>query len=744
MKRFNILMMLVAMMAITVASCTKENGETPDTPTPPSNSLTFDVKVGEVGNSSIAYTVTPSDLEATYIIALYDVETANEFTRDTYLIAALLQELETEANSTGYTLAEYMPDFVDKGLVEGSFEQLAPGSDYYIIVFGVNPEDNYRATTELTKVKVSTPELELIDIEFDVKTSVVNNTAEFTVTPSDPERIWYFYTLPKASFEAYTDPEGNYRMSQMQFLLYCLQMQIEGLRGAGYSDNQILNNLFHKGTLTLKGSDLIANTDYATLVAAFDVTEEGSISIISDVSTSTYKTENVEQKDFTFEIKVSEVESNRAAIKVTPTNQKETFCWLCAAYDGVSTAEEVMADVVKEYGSWMNSGMMLYSGTQDYTGGIGSQFKYKLSAADTEHFVIAFGYAGGVTTPPVMTTFKTLPGPDPATTEFSMKATGLSPYGFTVKVTASHEYTYYNMNICTPEEYDEEAFIKESNEGFDYMLEQAKNYDPNTTVAMILDQYYLSGSFDTVASGVLPETKVMGYIFALDPKTGHVVKAHRFDDLATTKSLGSVTPTVELVGYYHGDAENGEIFGNAAATKGKAITVVKYSGLDGARTLFTTSVVGDCSNPVGHSDTQVWADCVGYWKSCKLSQPYTFYVANWQEVLTALAYVVDNSGNIGSIGRLYTCPTAQEKSDISELKALVDELNASEEQSLMMPESLVISSTSQETATPKPMLAPVVKEEAKVEPVAVAEPAVEEDVRMVKALDYIRPFYIHR
>ena len=714
MKRFNFMMMLVAVISLVAVSCTDSNEETPK---PPVNneSLTFDVEVGEVKNSSFTYTVTPSNLEASYLIALYDVETADDFTRDEYLVSSLLQELEMEANATGYTLIEYMPDFTDMGVVEGDFSQLAPGTDYYIIVFGVDPAKNYAPTTALTKVKVSTPEIQLIDINFDIQTTVKNNSAEFTITPSDLERIWYFYTIPEGTYKAYTDPEGNYRMSDTKFLLYGLQMQIEGLRKQGYSDNKILNELFHKGSLKLQGSNLIALENYINLVAAFDITENGEISIISAITTSTYKTENVQPKDFTFEISVSDVEYNRAAIKVKPTNLSETYCWICAEYDGTSTAEEVMAEIVAQYGGYMNNGVMLYSGIQDYTGGLGSPYKYKIAASDAEHYVIAFGYAGGVTTPPVMQTFKTLTAPDPKETTFEVKALGVSPYSFTIKVESSEASTYYTMNVCTPEEYDEEKFIQESNDAFDETLQLSRDFDPKTTPAMILDSYYFSGNDQVSATGVYPETELMCYIFALDPKTGHVVKAHTFDPFVTTSQAGSVTPSIELVGYYHGDAENGEIFGDAAATKGKAITVVKYNNLDGARTLFTTSLEGDCSNSVGFPDPDVWATCIGYWKSCKIAQPYTFYLANWQQVLTALAYVVDKEGKTGSIARLYTYPTAQEKSDISELKALVDELNASEAQSLALPESLVIASTGKIELASKSMETPVATIAAEVE-----------------------------
>lgn len=703
----------------------------------------FEVTIGETTSSSVAFTVTPADAEAEYIIALYDAATADEYKRDTYLINALYAELEAEAASKGKTMDEYMPEFVDKGVVEDTFTNLAPDTDYYIIVFGVDAENGYVASTEVVKEPFKTQPLNLADITFEINTTVDGNTAEFEVKPSDAEAIWYFYTLPKSTFDAYTDPAGNYQMTEVEFILYCLQMQIEQLRGAGYTDNQILNAIFHKGTLTLLGKDLIANTEYVGLVAAFDVTAEGNVSILSDVTTATYTTGEVKTKDFTLTVSVTDIESNRAAIKVTPSDNKESFCWLCAEWDGVQSAEEVMNEIVALYGSWMNSGMMLYYGVQDYTGGPGSQFKYKLAAADTDYYVIAFGYAGGVTTAPVMETFRTLPAPDPATTEFTMTASNLSPYGFTANVTATHDSTYYTAGICYAEEYDEETFTSELNAAFDDMLAQATAFDPNTTAAMLLDQYFYNGNASVSANGMTPETEVMGYIFALDPKTGHVVKTHTFNPLATTTALGSVTPVVELVGYYSGDEENGAVFGQPDATKGKSITVVKYTGLDNARSLFTCSVEGDAENTLGFPDTQLWQQCTGYWASCKLNTPYTFYVSTWEQDLTAVAYAVDNAGLIGGIGRLRTRATAAEKGDIADLKTLVDELNAIDKSHVAMPTSLVVREEPVAQPAVRPAAQPVEREAVVTMPV-VEEPMVELTSNEVMLLSYIRPFYIRK
>ena len=731
--------MLLTTVVLSFVACTEPQKEPTPGPDPTPEGLTFDVKVGEVTSSTVAYTVTPSDLEAEYLCVLYDAETVEEFTRDEFLVQTLFQELEAEARTTGKTLEEYMPEVVDKGAItDGKFSNLFPESKYYIIVFGVDAANGYKANTAVSKTEVTTAEFVGLDVTFEVTTTVDGNTAQYQITPSNDNDIWYFYTLPKSTYDAYTDPAGQYQMSEQRFLLYCLEREIEAYRGAGYSDNQILNAIFHKGALTLQAEGLNAQTEYINMIAGFIVTEEGEISIATDVTTSTYTTGDAKASELTFEISVTDVEMIRAAIKITPSDLKETYHWMCGVWDGEQTAEDIMNSIVAQYGGWMNNGAMLYTGVQDYTGGPGSPYKYKLDSPDTDYYVVVFGYAGGVTTEPEMVTFRTLPAPDPATTTFTMSASDITPYSFKLAVVPSHATTYYSFNVCAPEEYNEEAIIAAENEAFDYMFEMSQQFNPGTTVAQVLSSYYYRDAANADATGLAPESSFMGYVIVYNPEDGHVLKIHKFENLATTKSLGSITPGVELVGYYSGDEENGAVFGQPEATKGKAITVVKYTNFDGARSLFATMLGDDMTNTSNFTDSYLWGEAAQYWKSVKTAQPYSFYVADWDYAQTALAYAVDQNGLPGGIGRLYTMPTVENKGDIADLKALVDELNAASK-SFVLPEPLVLAPAQGITISNVTLANEVV---VTVEPVAEvkAEAAVLNSVFV--GGEYVRPFYM--
>ncbi len=729
-------MMLLTAVTLSFAACTEPAPEQKPEPEPPQpEGLTFEVELGEVTYSSVDYTVTPSDLEAEYLCILYDAETVEEFTQDKYLVATLLQEFEAEARTEGMTLVEFLADYTDKGVLEDSYTNLAPESDYYIIVFGVDPVNNYEACSEVSKTKFTTAAAPTLDVTFTIETTVDGNTAEFKVTPSDNEAIWYFYTVPTGSYEYYLSPEA-YNMSEEQFLLYCLQMQIDGFRGAGYDDNTILNALFHKGALTLQAKDLNANTEYTNMIAGFIIDETGVITLATGVTTSTYTTGDAKAADLTFDVSVTDVEMDRAAIKITPSDDKQTFCWMVGEWDGAKTGEEIMNEIVAMYGAWMNSGMMLYSGVQDYTGGPGSPYKYKLDAPDTDYYVVAFGYAGGITTEPKMVTFRTLPAPDASETEFNMTASSVTPYSLTIGVTSSVASTYYTPGVCKPEEYNEEVLVSEVEAGIAEILEMQQAQDPNVTLAQVLGLYFYKGNYTIDASGMQPDTTIMGYIFAIDHKTGKVAKVQTFENLATTASVGSVTPTVEFIGNYSGNEENGAAFGKPEATKGKAISVFKYSNFDGARSLFTTLLGGNLMN---YTDPELWKAGTGYWATCSMSQPYGFYVTEWDYEYTALAYAVDTTtGQPGGIGREKTMPTVENKQDIQELIDLVNELNAAEKSSFSMPQSIVVSEGISLSAVKVETAENNV--EFKAETKAVAPATIETNV--VKVGGYIRPFYM--
>ena len=667
-----------------VASCTPNEEPTPVPPTPDAD---FVVEVGDVTRSTVTLSVTPSVEIGDYICVVEERSVVEEYTQDKFIIATVFQELTNEASSKGQTLAEYMPSVVDNGKIEDvTFSSLKLDTEYYVLVFGV--DDKYEACTELTKVAFKTLAVEKSECSFDIATDVVDNSVTISVTPSDKEIYWYLCTMPKSTYEYYVTDVNGYQMSEGYFYEYFFQQDINSYRGAGYSDAQIIEALIHQGNQQLQASGLNENTEYYILVAGLVMDSEGIV-ICTDINKASYTTQNAAKSTMTFEIEVWDIKQMEASFRITPSNNNDLYCALVQPWDGVSTADEVMHQIVDQWGGWMSimaddKGMVEHSGSK----------AMKLPAADTDYYIIAFGYDGGITTDAYMKTFRTLPGGSVEEVTFTITASNISPYGFNMNIASSDPTIYYIPGACVPAEYDEEAYMAWEQEAFDYYYAGSKDFNPSITIAEVLDQYYYNGNSNVMVSGLLPDTEIMAYIYALDVHTGRIVKTFTFDNVARTDALGSATPSVEIVGYYSGDEEAGSIFGNAALSAGKAIIVVKYSDLDNTRTLFTSMLEGDCSNPSAYSDGELWTLASGYWSTCKVAQPYSFYTSEWNADMTALAYCVDNSGKVGALGRHFACATAENKSDIEELRALVNELNRATRATsfaLEIPHSLVVN-----------------------------------------------------
>lgn len=662
------------------------NPEPEPEPTPEPEGLTFETTIVATTRTTVTFDVVPSDEEAAYFCYVMEREEVDDFTKDRYLIATILQTLTEEASNVGKTFEEYMSTVVDRGTVDdGSFSGLAMDSEYYLLVFGVDEARGYAASTELQKTPFRTANATASECRFEVVTTVEDNNVTFDVSPTDKETLWYLCTLRAEAYDFYTnDPEG-YLMTVQGLYEYYFSEEISSYQQAGYTTEQIVAALIHSGDLVLEAKGLNANTEHVYLIAGLELDEEG-ITIVTPVAEGRYTTGDAAKSKMTFDIKVWDIEQMAASVSITPSNNVDTYCALIQPWDGVSTADEVMHQIVDQWGGWMDI-MANDRGPVEHSGAN----KFKLPAADTLYYVIAFGYKGGITTEAAMVTFRTLPGGSVEDVNFEITTSSATSYGFTMNISSSDPTIYYIPGVCLAEEYDEAEFVAMEEETFNYFYTGSKDFNPSITVAEVLDQYYYNGNCTVEVSGLIPDREFMGYIYALDTATGKVSKCFTFDNIARTLALGSVSPTVELVGYYSGDEEAGSIFGQPAATAGKAITVVKYNDLDGARTLYTTMIGGDCTNSVAYSDAELWNIAGSYWNTCNIAQPYSFYTAEWNVEQTALAYATDIEGRMGAIGRLYTLPTADTKSPISELKTLVDRLNEeSKASTLALPSSLVV------------------------------------------------------
>ena len=665
--------MAMALGALAIQGCDPQEKPTPDNPTPDTPALqSFEVNVDDVTETTVTYTVTPSLLDKEYVAVVKNAASVAGL-EDEAIVEAVFADVKAAAEAEGKTFDAKMAQIASKGVADHvTIEGLAVDTEYALIVFGVDPAKAWAYTTFPEVKEFKTKEVEVIEYTFDVTATVENTSVSFKVVPSDNTVAWHLLTVTKEMYDYYLDPAA-YAWTKEQFYQAYVESELNSYAEAGYTNEQILAAMFLTGEQSLYAEGLNANTEYVYLIAAF-VIDGNNLQIASAVADGTYTTGEAPKTDLTFDISVTDVEQMRAAIKITPSDLSAPFCWIVQAYDGVSTPEQVMNGIVEANKMFLDMGFMSSYGVQDYTGGPGSPYKYKVGSPDTDFCVIAFGYAGGVTSEPNMVTFHTLPGGDPADCTFDAVLDETTTYGFSFTVTPSDPTVYYYGDVCLVSEYDETAVVAMVEEGIQQMYEMNLMYNPTMTMADMVASYYWNGTNVMTAENLNSDTEYTMYILALDQKTGKVAKAHAFPAFAKTRPAGTVVPEQELIGYFSGNDEAGAVFGNPDATAGKCIAVVKYNADPTATAIYGGILEGNGMDVETYPDATIFDYLKFYWQQISMTQPYSFFLMDWDVEQTAFAYALDANGGQGGVDRLLLNCAEADKTDINVLFDLINQV----------------------------------------------------------------------
>ncbi|MBO5821300.1 MAG: hypothetical protein J6R02_06865, partial [Alistipes sp.] len=166
---------------------------------------------------------------------------------------------------------------------------------------------------------------------------------------------------------------------------------------AGYSMQDILDNVCYKGDMTLEFA-LESYVLYSALV--YPVTEhDGFVQVVGEPSYINFSTEEVGQSDMDINIEVTNCYVRVADIKITPSNPDESWLllitptsYLPADYDDETLLDYALGEFV--YYTYEFKGEMTTHMNTLYP--------------DTEYIIVAFGYSGGVVTTDVCSkVFKT-------------------------------------------------------------------------------------------------------------------------------------------------------------------------------------------------------------------------------------------------------------------------------------------------------------------------------------------------
>ena len=705
MKKLNWLMMLMTALTLSFAACTDE--PTTEQPGPgnddPVEELTFQVSVAETTRTSAFINVIPSDLEAEYMSVIYPASYVERCESDFELILNINADLQEYAESIGKTFEEYMAEVAKRGAQENhEVKGLAQNTNYYLLVYGVDAEEDYWPCTDVTAVKFKTQDVQQSACTFTLKSEVYLTTAAITVTPSDNNQTWHLVNVPVDEMQKYTKEDGEYGWSQKEFFLYYLNTEIEALMAEGMSADEIKDKVIFSGYRTLNAAGLEAKTKYVALVGGVQYDAAGA-AVTTELKELRYNSGEAAQSNLTFDVQVTNIDHYSADIKITPSDLDAEYYYYISYIDSPKKSMkpiDIANSTVTEYiWYWHNYTELKHV---DPVKGVTELNDYQLDIAETEYYIVVFSFEpnenygklineetgeydsnpGAITSAPVYVSFKTPEHGDAYNAEFSFQFTEVGPYDFNFEVISSDPSIYYQPGIAYPNGFSPEAAMQASAETLAMVMQMCmEGQNPCLTHQEALDKLkkqgypYRNGSAKFYVANLEPNTTYMGYVLAIDVKTGKFAKCY-FDLNATvtTTSVGTVDPTVEVLGVYNGNDENGSIFGDANLTAGRPIVAVTHKNIEGATALFTAISADSIDDVNTLADRYILSEFRGYWSEiANLTVPYEFFIAEWDIDQTVVSYAQDANGAEGKVARLGVKPV--QTNDIEELRAYVNERN---------------------------------------------------------------------
>ena len=703
MKKLNWLMMLLTAATLSFAACTEPTPDKPNTDDPVKEDLKFEASVTETTRTSAFITVTPSDLEADYMSVVYPASAVEQCATDAELVVKIYAEFAAYAETVNKTFVEYMAEVVKRGVQENhEVKGLAQNTNYYLLVFGVDAAADYATTTDVTYVKFKTQDVQQSACTFTLKSEVYLTTAALTVTPSDNKQAWHLVNVPVEEMQKYTKEDGEYGWSQKEFFQYYLNTEIEALEAEGVTEDEIKANLIFSGYRTLNASGLQAKTKYVALVGGVHYDAEGVV-VTTELKELRYNSGEAAQNDLTFDVQVTNIEHYSADIKIIPSDPTVEYYYYISYIDSPKKSMkpiDIANNAITEYiWYWHNYTELKHV---DPVTGVTELPAYALDIAETEYYIVVFSFdanenygklineetgeydsnPGTITSAPVYVSFKTPEHGDAYNAEFSFNFTEVGPYDFTFEVVSSDPSIYYQPGIAYPNGFSPEAAMQASAETLAMVMQMCmEGQNPCLTHQEALDKLkkqgypYRNGSAKFYVANLEPNTTYMGYVLAIDVKTGRFAKCY-FDLNATvtTSAVGNVDPTVEVLGVYNGDEENGSIFGDAAMTAGRPIIAVTHKNIEGASALFTAISTDTLDDVNALSDRYIISEFRGYWSEItNLDAPYEFFIGEWDIDQTVVSYAQDANGAEGKVGKVGVKPV--QVNDIEELRAYVNERN---------------------------------------------------------------------
>lgn len=620
-------------------------------------SLQLQITLDEITHNSASFVVTTTDQEADYYLTVVPAAEIEGKDDDT-VFRGIIANAEAAATEAGLSIFEWMDaeGLIFRGNQENEFTDLTPETAYVVMAFGINA-DNVR-TSEIVREGFETLEHIyplVIEVEMGEPTA---NTAPVKVTVNDNNLAYYITAVNAAAVADMTDDE-----------IFETYMADWGMYAEEYSmsiyELLLQSNMLYKGGIEGNFTQLLAETEYTTI--AFGLGSDDTR--ISEMVRVDFKTRAVEQTGLTFTFDVTNVTETSAHVVVTPSDMSAKFIWLCQPMNDPNwTAETIMNDYVNQWQGFLNSGWGTYTGVQDYNVSL---------MAGTTYYLIAWGYDGGITSEPQMITFETKAGADISEFDCEFEVIELDAHNVNLAVTPNFNSIYYLFGATPDDQVDMEGLMSEIEIMIEDAYLQSVAFNPQTTIADVVDQMCYNGYSRGVISDL---TEMTSYsVFAIPVGTdGKCASNYKLiEGFFTTPAfrIADATLTNEVHKIFDGDESEREGLFNGAETSGRAILTASFEASSDAYKLFYSIPEGDITDVEEYPDEYLWKNATWIEIEGGLeANPYAYCLTDWSYTYTIISYATDAAGYRGVVDR--TLVTVK-KENISPIEELIEMIEAS-------------------------------------------------------------------
>lgn len=474
----------------------------------------FEIIVKDVQTSSITFDIIALDKEMDYIFFMSPADYVAQFPDDD----ALFNDDMAYFDQEGIALADaaLRGDQID-------YEQspVLPATAFTCYAYGVDVAERTRLT-DIVRVDVSSGEIPMVDVNFDVEIEVSGATVIMNVDPGSYEGYYYMNLVEGL------DPD------QAAIVQTCYQIFYEDIAayiGIGLDTETILMLVGEQGPASVT-FDMEPEKEYTAVVFAVDDVPQ----LCSEPYCETVRTEAIQPSDNVITIDVTDITAHTANLSITTTNN-DSYYWAQleeSTYGSFATDEDLLNFIVTY--------MPIYS---TYSGNYSTQL-YGLNSK-TNYMIIAFGYSGGTVTTSL---FKK---------EFSTPQEQLSDVEFSV-----YHDKWYAIEDVAAIDPTYEAYVGgwdcllplEARTDFEAVTEYYyATYDFNSIIGKsdeeikmdLMNNYYPAGPSNVSISSYESQAVVVG--FAID-KEGNYTSLYRSAPFTLTEE-GASHDGQEFVDWYY-------------------------------------------------------------------------------------------------------------------------------------------------------------------------------------------------